>query len=618
MENKAAFQSFWREKCSEEPLPELLEVFDSQESLQQRVDLCKQNLNEALNIFKKEGLILRFLSKVLDSSDYDDFKGEVCGTLRLVFSDSLGFVTEVNDLQSESSNELCSSADGAAERSLENESVTEEPFLIRGDSFAFTIDTKIKEKFDKTSEGLKEDSESGPEPGGSGSHLQASADLNESHFHSSRETSVGANTELLSNQNDKVFLSRESLPNVDNHYEGRSEILSNEDGEFGDESNQQLLIAARDSGQLFESMDGKSSDSQASKLKEDVQGIGSVPLNAVCGPFKAGILRKCKWNVDNPSGEDRWGLRGSYNLHKDNEMTNPSETKPFESHKTEDGNKSQNIGMKVTEPQESKSEGDSVDIKNMSSDQERVNDNSIEIKEKNEDINLDISDHEDRPTLAEEETFFDSTEEKEAFDSPDVIDQQGTGIVDDLISYLEGIEMENSSEEEEDSTWGSSSSNLPLGYQGKPNGIFRKKQLQSVLSTTSALSGDSCLSPWALDMAMAEIHSADSSDQEDTPAESSEPSPIDTVPKVLGDTSGNDTNISGMPPVRPPRKHSKKGMVRAHTVGTPKEIRANTRGYSEEDEVFRNEEEEGYDGMEKIIFLNGKWMEYPNHNFIQY
>lgn len=602
MENKAAFQSFWRKNCPEEPFPELRELFESQDSLHQRVDLCKQNLSEALKIFKKEGLILRFLSKVLDSSDYDDFKGEVCGSLRLVFSDSMGFVTEVNDLQNESSNELCSSADGADGKRLEDEPVTDEPFLIRGDSFAFTIDTKIKEKSDKTSEGLQNESESGPEPGGSViGHLQATADLNESHSHSSTETSVGTNTELFNNQNDKEFLSRESLPNVDIYYdEGRSEMLSNEDGEFGNESNKQLLKATRDSN----SMDGKSSDSEASKLKEDVQDIGSVPLNAVCGPFKAGILskeRKCTWNAEKSLGEHRWGSRGSYNLHQDTEIAKPTETKLFESHKTEDGNKPKNIGIKDTEARESKTEGDSLDVKNMSTDHERVNDNSNEIKAKNEDSNLDISDHEDRPTLAEEETFFDSTEEKEALDSPDVVDQ-GTGIVDDLISYLEGIEMENSSEEEGDSSWGSSNSNLPFGYQGKPNGIFRKKQLQSVMSTTSALSGDSCLSPWALDMAIAEIHSADSSDQEETPAESSEPSPIDTHPKVLGDNSANDTNVSGIPPIKPPRKRSKKGMVRAHTVGTPKEIRPSIRGYSEEDEVFRKEEEEGYDGMEKIIF----------------
>ena len=589
MDNKDAFTVFWTKNCHKEPLPDL-DFFNSVEGLQERIDLCKQNLKGALCTLEQEGLLLRFLSKLSDTNEYDDFRGDVCGVLRHVFSDSLGFIGDVDDLPYDSSLNELNSGNGA-EKGLESDPLTEDNFPIRGESFSFTIDSKIKEPRSTLDEGRE--SESGPSLGGSYSGVHESADDNDSNVHlpgitetithSSTKTSANRDAELLSNQNNREFSRGESHPSHD------LEILSNEYGEDGDESNEEVLMAKHDSGKM-DSTERKSFPSQESGLKEE---IISEAANTVFSPFKSGIgpepnERKCKWNVERESKND--GMQLS--------ETDEVQTKSFGSHSVEDGNEPQNnITVKCNEPREMKGAVGVESRKIMNSKVCEV-DSSVEIKKRDKERNVNLSDLEDRPTLAEEETFFvDLSEEKEALELPDVEDQE-TGIVNELISYLEGIEIENSSEEEgEDSAASEGSGQMLLGFQENPSAIFRKKQLQSVLSTTSGLSTDSCLSPWTLDRAMAEIHSADSSDQDDAPADSGEPSPVEANPASVSIPNVTEGGVpeATLSPVRPPRRRSKRGMVRSHTVGIPKEIKTAVRAYSEEDDVFRKEEE-GYDG----------------------
>lgn len=564
MENKVAFTSFWQRNCPDKPLPQL-DFFDTVEGLQDRVDLCKQNLKEALRILEQEGLIFRFLSKVINSNDYDDFNGEVCGILRRVFSDTLGFSSDSSDIEI-STQELESAHYKSKDQNSNRDPVTEdEPFLIRGNSFAFTIDSQ-EEKPNRTLLSGVHDikSESGRFAHG-GSEVEA---VDEQQFHlpgdqfptSTTQPSAGRVVELLNNQNDKVCLSDPNLP----YDEGRG-ILSNEDGAVRNTSNQKVLITERDSWR----MDKAKVTTTGVNTNFANQEYENSSVNTVSGTSKSASLpvnteRSCKWQSEAP----RPYSCGNYQIP---DTTIPYETKTNE-RRTVEGLEPYDIDLKTREAVETKSE---VAMSRHDTD------SSIQSKE-HEDDRLSNS-SEDRATLAsEEETFL-----VELSESKEELDQE-TVVVDDLISYLEGIELENSSDGE-DSAASEGSGQISYGFRSKNGAVIRKKQLQSALSTASAISTDSCLSPYALDVAMSEIHSAESSDQDETSSIGD-----NTVPKVIE----GDVPTKPKPPAKPPRRRSKKGMVRAHTVGTPIEVKTKSRGYSEEDEVFSKEEEEGYKGMD--------------------
>lgn len=565
MENRAAFTSFWQRNCPDAPLPEL-EFFDSSEGLQNRFEHCKHNLKEALCTMEKEGLILRFLSNVINSNDYDDFKGEVCGILRRVFLDSV--TSDFSDTEI-STHEL-QQTDREPTDQNSNRTVTEdEPFLIRGKSFAFSIESS-KQQQDRT---LIIDAQGTSESGMSsygGSELEA---VDEQQLHlpgvqfpnSIAQPSADRDVELLNNQNDKVFLSGQNLP-CD---EGTSERLANEDSAVWNISNQKLLITSRDSCR----MDQTEVKAAGLNTEGTVKDNGNSPLNTVHGPFKSATLpstdRTCKHKWQS---ERRPYSCGSCQFH---DINIPYETKSNERRGKRGGIEPSDI--KRRHSRETKRNND------MS---RHDTDSSIQVKE-DEDRYSNSS--EDRPTLAEEETFL-----VELSEGKDDLEQE-TIVVDDLISYLEGIEFASS--EEEDSAASEGSGQMSYGFYEKNGALIRKKQLQSALSTASGVSADSCLSPYALDLAMSEIHSAESSDQDELSSET--PSPLrgnsESIPKI---TEG-DEPIKPKPPAKPPRRRSKKGMVRAHTVGTPVEVKTKSRGYSEEDEVF-SKEEEGYEG--KTLF----------------
>lgn len=550
MENRAAFTSFWERNCPDSTLPDL-DFFESAEELQDRVDLCKQNLKEALRILEHEGLIFRFLSRIVNSNDYDDFKGEVCGVLRRVFSDTLGFSSDGSDIET-STQEL---EPTHCQELNPNPETEDEPFLVRGSSFAFTIDPKQEQQKRTLLTGVNA-SESGHFAHG-GSEDRA---VDEQQLHlagvefpsSTTQPSAGRDVELLNNQNDKVFLSGPNLP-----YDIEEKLSSNEDGAVNNTSNQTDLITARDSCQ----MDSTKVKNAGLNTKGDNKDHENITANSLRGSLKSASLplnteRSCKWQSEQAT---RPYSCGNYQIP---DTSTPFETKTNETH-TKQVLESCDINLKAGESIDSQTE----DIMSR-------HDSSMQAKQDDDDRHSNSS--EERPTLAEEETFL-----VELSESKEDLDQE-TIVVDDLISYLEGIELENSSEEE-DFAVTEGSGRISYGFPRKNGGMSRKKQLQSALSTASAISTDSCLSPYALDVAMSEIHSGESSDQDETSSlgEGSAPNQGDSLTK---------------PPAKPPRRRSKKGMVRAHTVGTPIEVKTKSRGYSEEDEVF-SKEEEGYEGI---------------------
>lgn len=183
-------------------------------------------------------------------------------------------------------------------------------------------------------------------------------------------------------------------------------------------------------------------------------------------------------------------------------------------------------------------------------------------------------------------------------DSPEVILE----VVDELISYLEGVEVVSSDEFEEAELEGDSPPEEPdegndfmlFGGVIRPRKPLRpRKQLDSVMSigNVSVMSADSCVCPWAIDVAASEMQSADSSAEEDNvSSETSETRPSPEPSPGLPSTEPKKTlqAPNTPPPVRPPRRSKTERLSR--TFESPKKLGALSVG---DDEVFGK----GYEGM---------------------
>lgn len=182
---------------------------------------------------------------------------------------------------------------------------------------------------------------------------------------------------------------------------------------------------------------------------------------------------------------------------------------------------------------------------------------------------------------------------KEAIgEAPDVIIE----VVDELISYLEGIEVVSSDDLEGESPHASEGDDFMLfGGVIRPRKPLRsRRQLDSVLSAgnVSLMSADSCMSPWAIDVAVSEMQSADSSEQEDNGNDSSDFRPTERAfPSQPEKETSNQPKVEASPPpIRPPRRS--KTEKRSRTVGSPKKLGPFS---AEDDDVFRRDER-GYEG----------------------
>ena len=178
-------------------------------------------------------------------------------------------------------------------------------------------------------------------------------------------------------------------------------------------------------------------------------------------------------------------------------------------------------------------------------------------------------------------------------ETPDVIIE----VVDELISYLEGIEVVSSDDLEGESPHASEGDDFMLfGGVIRPRKPLRsRRQLDSVLSAgnVSLMSADSCMSPWAIDVAVSEMQSADSSEQEDNGNDSNDVGPTERAsPSHHVKEISKQPNVEASPPpIRPPRRS--KTERRSRTVGSPKKLGPVS---ADDDDVF-GKDDKGYEGM---------------------
>lgn len=410
-------------------------------------------------------------------------------------------------------------------------------------------------------------------------------------INNSQEMSEVNTCKLFSTENNE-FNEKESWLHDDDNAEESNKLLANNNAEERDEQAESQIILSdgripTDScSKSEETMDEKPQESN-SLYKDKQTGVKNRTLPSVLTPLAKGINKA--------RSKGRWySPSNSKHRRSDSGSSATSVELETENDKSEDHDRevlldsSETCDIYSTNQGNMAADGNSVcsDV-NSCVDQSHGVDFTRRGVSRNKGRTSDGKSVEDR---CEESTY----------DSPDVIPH----VVEDLITYLEGVEVVSSDECEtitegespEDPVEGNDQLML-FGGVIRPRKPFRK-QLDSVMSVgnVSVLSSDSFVSNFAIDVAACEMQSADSSGDEGHEEREARPRP-EVSPGLPCKVPEKEQNASPPPPVRPPRRSKTERSSR--TLQSPKRVAAIT---ADDDEVFGK----GFEGDDSVLLRSSE------------
>lgn len=603
MDQKEAFLAAWR-KFSPQGKPPDTEFLQycgcdgnssSNEQVMERIHSCNERLEHAINVIKSEGFVLKWLTEVLNVKDVNESESELDKVLNFFFPST--YFDALFRLHGKSADTAPTVAteDGT---SFGYQSSKEMP---DGENNILMDCCDLNEGRNKTISKVAEAGFSDePENTLDGSHDGTS----EFGFNNTLGMTGVNSGKLFSRENNQFDKEKSSLHDDNNTTEG-NKLLANNNPEERDEhdvsqtfSNEERNPTGSESEE-DESMEDVTHESD-SREEEKPVGLKNRTLATVFSPLARGINKaksKGKWHLPRSSSGSKHRRSDSRDSATSGEgddlnFANHTESKTLEDLDTEVLLDTGEVQIKlndicVTNQENMAADGGVCSDVNPPIDGYRdvVDFTRQGISENNEKKSQDIESEESRC--------------EETNDDPhDVIIE----VVDELISYLEGIEVVSSDEFEGEGE--SPHEDEPEGNDFIFGGVIRprkplrsRKQLDSVMSigNVSVMSADSCVSPWSIDVAAYEMQSADSSAEEDNASGESRPSPepspgLPTVAPVK--TLGGQ---STPPPVRPPRRSKTERLSR--TFESPKKLGAVN---ADDDEVFGIK---GYEGR-KTIFMS--------------
>lgn len=598
MDQREAFLTAWRSFFPTAKLPDtdFLQFCgcsgdSSKEHVLERFNLCKERLDNAINEIKREGFILKWLTDVLNVTDSRESDSELDKVVNVFFPSTL------NQPSSDSHEQ-----DMAMDSSVVVIQVGEE-----GSEFHNFTEVSLPKSEDgnllnacnlnEESKAISKEIETGFPLNEPELNLDGSEKKLEFGFNNKQGTSGAESGKLFSEGNNEFGEEKSSLLDDINIAEG-NKLSANNNTEKGSENDVRLT---RTNDERIPT--GSSEEEEIEEMEDESHEINSPegdkpagPRNrtfaTVFSPLAKGINKarlKGKRHLARSSGpkHKRSDSHESTTSGDDADILNHSESKTFGKLDSEVLLDNAEVPVKssndiCTASQDSKAaDGEGCLAPSCRIDRDLVDFTRQGTSENNAVEKKDMNSQEDR---CEEETIE---------ESPDVIIE----VVDELISYLEGIEVVSSDELEGESPHVSEGDDFMLfGGVIRPRKPLRsRRQLDSVLSAgnVSLMSADSCVSPWAIDVAASEMQSADSSEQEDNAyCDSSEARPGEgaspSLPTV--ESSKQPAGDGTPPPVRPPRRS--KTERRSRTTDSPKTLGPMN---TDDDEVF-GKDDKGYEG----------------------
>lgn len=601
MDKREAFLTAWRNVFPTAKLPDtdFLQFCgcgsdSSNEHVLERFNLCKERLDNAINEVKREGFILKWLTEVLNVSDTRNSDSELDKVVNLFFPSTLNQPStnwHEQDMVDDSSVVVIQIGGEGSEF----HNLTEVCLLKSEDSNLLNVCNLNEE-----SKPISNETKAGFPP----DELELNVDGSEKvklefGFNNKQGNSGAASGKLFSEENNEFGEEKSLLLDDINIAEG-NKLSANNNTEKGSENdvrltrtNDERIPTGSAEEEEIEEMEDESHELNSPE-GEKPAGIRNRTFATVFSPLAKGINKarlKGKRHLARSSGpkHKRSDSHESTTSGDDVDLLNHSESKTFEKLDSEVllDNDDAEVHVKSSDDicaanQESKAaDSEGCLAASCRVDRELVDFTRQGTSDNNAVEKKGMNSQEDR------------CEEGTIEESPDVIIE----VVDELISYLEGIEVVSSDELEGESPHASELDDFMLfGGVIRPRKPLRsRRQLDSVLSAgnVSLMSADSCVSPWAIDVAASEMQSADSSEQEDNAScDSSEARPSEgaslSLPSV--ESSKQPVGDSTPPPVRPPRRN--KTERRSRTLDSPKPLGPMN---TDDDEVF-GRDDKGYEG----------------------
>lgn len=598
MDQREAFLTAWRNFYPNGKLPDtdFLQFCGcggdsaSNQHVLERFNLCKERLGNAINVIKSEGFILKWIAEVLNVKALEQSDSELDKVLNFFFPSTFD-QRSTDSLEQDSSIVVIH----VGEEGSEFHNFTE-VLLLESEGANLSNASDLNEE----SKAISEEIEAGFPLDEPELAVDGSEDVTELGFNNKQGTSGADSGKLFSRANNEFGEKKSSLHDDINIAEG-NKLSANNNTEKGSENDVRLTrtnderipTGSSEEEEESEKM-GDESHELNSPEREKPAGLKNRSLATVFSPLAKGINKaRLKGKRRLARGKHKRGdSHESATSGDDAEFSNHAESKTFEELDSEVLSDAAEVRVKsndiCTENQGNMAaDGESCLAPSCRMDHDRVDFTRQGISENNDVEKKDMNSQEDR---CEVETIE---------ESPDVIIE----VVDELISYLEGIEVVSSDELEGEGE--SPHASEGDGYHGEDflfGGVIRprkpprsRRQLDSVMSAgnVSLMSADSCVSPWAIDVAASEMQSADSSEQEDNAScDSSEARPSEgaspSLPQV--ESSKQPARDSTPPPVRPPRRS--KTERRSRTVDSPKKLGSISK---DDDEVF-GKDDKGYEG----------------------
>lgn len=552
------------------------------EQILERIRLCNERLEHAINVIKTEGFILKWLTEVLNIKDSNECDSE-CHEVVNFFYPSTYF------------NTLLTSADPAP-KSVATEDVASSQNATsgnvpNGESINLLEACDLNEGRNKA---ISEVAEAGFNNQPEHTHDGSVDEKLEFGFNNIRGMARVNSGKLFSRENNEFDEQRISLHEDNKAAEGNKLLTNNKPEEIDEHDVSQTITDEERSPTGSESEEEETMEDRSHEMnspgRDKPAGVKSRALATVLSPLAKGINKaKSRGKRRSSSGSkhrrsDSRDSATSGELEADDvDLTHHTESRTLHDSESEFLSDRSEVRIKIndiclTNEEDMAADGDDICLDvNFPIDGRRDVDFAREgISEDNE---------ETKDGDAEEARCEETTE-----DSPDVI----LGVVDELISYLEGIEVVSSDEGESPQEEPGEGEDLMLfGGVIKPRQPHRsRKQLDSVMSigNVSIISADSCVTPWSIDVAACEMQSADSSAEEDNA--SSVTSEARPSPEVSPGLPSQETKKilgaqSSPPPVRPPRRSKTERLSR--TLESPKKLGSL---HADDDDVFRK----GYEG----------------------
>lgn len=536
------------------------------EQILERMKTCHERLQHAIDVIKAEGFVFKWLTEVLHVKDLNVRDSQVQEIVNFFYPN----VILDSHLRS-----VASDAPSTEDKSVSEYGPHSESCKLQ--DTCESIDGSNKTICKLVELGMTNNTE----------HT-CSGSVNkelESAVKNSWEMSGVNSCELFSSENNE-FDEQEGLLHEDNNTVEGSKLLPNNKADEGDEHDESQTILSEERIPTDSYSDGEETMEErrrgADSLENDKSsGIKNRTMATVLLPFAKGISKarsKGRWHSSSNSRHRR-SDSGSSATSGEIETSDVNLSHCTESEKSED-----HCSEVLLDTSESCLKGNDICPKNqenMAADGDRV---CLDVNSSvDQSLFVDFTGRvvsQNKGKTSDGESVEGRCEES-MDDSPDVI----LGVVEDLISFLEGVEVISSDEfeAEGESPTEPVEGNDSVLFGGvirprKPKGF--RRQLDSVMSVgnVSVLSSDSFVSHFAIDVAACEMQSADSSGDEGNVLDETRP---EASPGLLNEDPAKKQDASPPPPLRPPRRSKTERLSR--TLVSPKRVAAIS---ADDDEVF--------------------------------